>query len=369
MNKNRTYRIILSGGGTGGHIYPAIAVADKTMKLFPGSEVLFVGAKGKMEMEKVPQAGYRIEGLPVAGLHRRITLRNLVFPFRLFSSISKAKSILNNFKPDAVAGFGGYASGPILWVASGKKIPSVIQEQNSFAGMTNKLLSRRVNRVCVAWEGMEKYFPAEKIILTGNPVREDIFDLDDKKALALDHFGFTQHKKTILVLGGSLGARSVNRTIFNSLSKFLENDIQLIWQAGKIYISEYREKLRDHDMTHIRLFDFIKEMDMAYAASDLVIARAGALSVSELCAAGKACILVPSPNVAEDHQTRNAENLAGNSAAVMISDRDAPELLADTALKLIRDEGKLKELSVRIRKYSRHNAAEEIVRTITGLLN
>jgi UDP-N-acetylglucosamine--N-acetylmuramyl-(pentapeptide) pyrophosphoryl-undecaprenol N-acetylglucosamine transferase len=363
MDTNRTYRIILSGGGTGGHIFPAIAVADRAMKLYPGSEVLFVGALGKM------QSGYRIEGLPVAGLQRKLTLKNLTFPFKLMASLSRARKIIKNFKPDAVAGFGGYASGPVLWVASGKKIPSVIQEQNSFAGITNKLLARRVNRICVAYGGMEKYFPAEKIILTGNPVRDDIFNLGNRKEEAFRHFNLKENKKTILVIGGSLGARTINRSIYNALNRFIDNDIQVIWQAGKLYFDEYTEKIKGMDLANIRLRDFIREMDLAYSIADLVISRAGAISVSELSAAGKAVILVPSPNVAEDHQTKNANHLVSKSAAILVSDREAPEVLGEKAIELINDENKLKELSANISKLALRNSAEEIVNTLTGLLN
>jgi UDP-N-acetylglucosamine--N-acetylmuramyl-(pentapeptide) pyrophosphoryl-undecaprenol N-acetylglucosamine transferase len=369
MNDKKTYRLIFSGGGTGGHIYPAIAVADKAMELHPGSEILFVGALGKMEMEKVPQAGYKIIGLPVAGLYRKLTLRNLSFPFRLVSSLSKAARIIREFNPDAVAGFGGYASGPLLWLASGKKIPSVIQEQNSYAGLTNKLLSKRVNRICVAYDGMEKYFPSEKILFTGNPVRDDIFGLEKKKDEAIRHFGLQGSRKTIFVTGGSLGARTLNRSIFNGINRIIESDIQLLWQVGRIYMEEYREKLKGIDPANIRTFDFIREMDLAYAAADLVVARAGALTVSELSAAGKPAILVPSPNVAEDHQTSNALSLAGKNAAVLISDKDAPSGLIDACLSLVSDDKKLEELSINIKSLGRRNAAGDIINTITGLLN
>ncbi len=369
MNENRKYRIILSGGGTGGHIFPALAVADTTMQLYPGSEVLFVGARGKMEMEKVPQSGYRIKGLSVAGLYRSLSIRNLLFPFRLFISVSQAKAIIKEFEPDAVAGFGGFASGPVLWVASGRKIPSVIQEQNSFAGITNKLLSKRVNRICVAYEGMEKYFPAEKIEFTGNPVRNDIFELKDKKENACKHFGFNPAVKTILVTGGSLGARTINRSIFNGLTKFREAGIQMIWQVGKIYMEEYKEKLKNSDLSNIKVVDFIREMDLAYAAADIVIARSGASTVSELSAAGKASILVPSPNVAEDHQTKNALSLVKKSAAILVTDEEAPDKLADKTLELLHNEKKLIELSGNIKQHARRDAAEHIVKIITGLLN
>ena len=370
MDHKRTYRIILSGGGTGGHIYPAIAVADKAMEMFPGSEVLFVGANGKMEMEKVPQAGYRIRGLPVTGLHRKFTARNLVFPFRLAASLTGAKKIINDFNPDAVAGFGGYASAPLLWVASGRKIPSIIQEQNSYAGLANKLLSRRVSRICVAYEGMEKYFPGEKILITGNPVRNDIFeDPVPKKIKAFRHFGLEAGRKVILAIGGSLGAGTINRSLFGSLHLFMRHGVQLLWQVGKLYMPEYTDKLKNMDIPGIHPLEFIREMDLAYAAADLVIARAGALTISELCAAGKPSVLVPSPNVAEDHQTKNARHLAGKGAAVMVRDQEAPEKLADLALELVQQESRLKELSVNIRGLSRRNAAEEIVKTLTGLLN
>ncbi len=369
MSGNRTYRIILSGGGTGGHIFPAISVADKAMKLYPGSEILFVGAKGKMEMEKVPQAGYRIEGLPVAGLQRKFTLKNLSFPFRLLTSLSKAKSIIRDFKPDLVAGFGGFASGPLLWIATGKNIPSVIQEQNSFAGITNKILSKRVRRICVAYDGMERYFPADKISVTGNPVREDLFDLDNKKNDGYRHFRFSQNKKTILVIGGSLGARTINESILSGIEKFISEDIQLIWQVGKLYMAEYQNKLKGYNLTQIRLMDFIREMDLAYAVADLVIARAGAITVTELSVAGKPAILVPSPNVAEDHQTKNARSLTEKSAAILIPDREAGSTLAKRALELIHDESKRKDLSENISRLAHKDAAGEILNIMTGLLN
>jgi UDP-N-acetylglucosamine--N-acetylmuramyl-(pentapeptide) pyrophosphoryl-undecaprenol N-acetylglucosamine transferase len=369
VNDKKTYRIILSGGGTGGHIYPAIAVADKAKELYPGTEILFVGANGKMEMEKVPQAGYSIVGLPVAGLHRKITLRNLEFPFRLAASISKAGKIISDFKPDAVAGFGGYASGPVLWVASGKKIPSVIQEQNSYAGITNKLLSKRVNRICVAYEGMEKYFPSNKVLFTGNPVRDNLFGLEKMRKNAIEHFGFKNDQKILLVLGGSLGARTLNQSIFPALGKFRERGIQLIWQVGSIYMTEYMQKLKGHDLSGIRAMDFIREMDMAYAAADLVVCRAGAITVSELCAAAKPAVLVPSPNVAEDHQSKNAHALAARKAAVIVSDLDAPAKLPDTCIDLIGNQAELKILSNNISVLARRNAAVDILKTITGLLN
>ncbi len=369
MNVNKTYRIILSGGGTGGHIYPAIAVADKARELYPGTEILFVGADGKMEMEKVPQAGYSIVGLPVAGFHRKFTYRNLEFPFRLATSLTKAGKIIKDFRPDAVAGFGGYASGPVLWVASGRKIPSVIQEQNSYAGITNKLLARRVNRICVAYDGMAKFFPPEKILFTGNPVRDKLFSLENLRPAANEHFGFSGNLKTLLVIGGSLGARTLNKSIFNAIGKFKDNGIQLIWQVGRIYMDEYSEKLKGHDLSGIRVMDFIREMDMAYAAADLVVARAGALTVSELCAAGKPAVLVPSPNVAEDHQTKNAGALAARKAAIVVTDVDASRRLPDVCINLINNRNELNNLSGNIKLLSRRNAAADIINSITGLLN
>ena len=365
---HRPYRVIISGGGTGGHIYPAVAIANQLKAVSPESEILFVGAKGRMEMTRVPEAGYKIVGLWISGLQRRLTLDNLSFPFKVFSSVRAAHKIIHNFKPDAVVGVGGYASGPLLYAATARKIPSLIQEQNSYAGITNKRLAKRVNKVCVAYPNMEKFFPAEKLVLTGNPVRSDIMDVQQKRQEALLHFGLVGTKKTILVIGGSLGARTINHSIAAGLEQILQAGYQLIWQTGKAYIPEAKaleEKLNAQD---VRAFDFIRRMDLAYAAADVVISRAGALSISELCLAGKPAVLVPSPNVAEDHQTKNAMALVEQHAALLVRDAEAAEKLVATALLLAQDEEQQKRLQVNIRKMARPNAAADIVNELIQLI-
>ncbi|MBL7916779.1 MAG: undecaprenyldiphospho-muramoylpentapeptide beta-N-acetylglucosaminyltransferase, partial [Bacteroidia bacterium] len=311
-------KIILSGGGTGGHIFPAVAIANELKRIIPNAEILFVGAIGRMEMEKVPKAGYKIIGLPIAGLQRRLTLSNLMFPILLIRSFFKARKILKDFNPDVVIGTGGYASGPILNAAAGKGIPTLIQEQNSFAGITNKLLAKKVNKICVAYEGMEKFFPKEKIIFSGNPVRQDIVNVDAKRKEAQDFFKLSSSKKTVLIIGGSLGARTINLAINEGLKKFAENNLQLIWQTGISFAPTAIESCNKFTDKGIFAFDFIQKMDLAYAAADIVISRAGASSVSELCNTNKACILVPSPNVAEDHQTKNAMALVNKNAAILV---------------------------------------------------
>ena len=364
----KNYRLIISGGGTGGHIFPAIAIANQFKHVFPNAEILFVGANGRMEMTRVPEAGYKIVGLNIAGLQRKLTLKNLSFPFKVLSSISAAKKIIKDFKPDAVVGVGGYASAPVLFAATSQKIPALIQEQNSHAGITNKLLAKRVQKICVAYDGMEKYFLAEKITLTGNPVRKDIIGSTNKRAEAVQFFNLDPVKKTILVIGGSLGARTLNESTMQSLNSLVEAGYQLIWQTGKTYFPtaiEHTSHLKDKG---IRVFEFIKNMDLAYAASDLVISRAGALSISELCLVGKPSILVPSPNVAEDHQTKNAMALVQKSAAVLVKDVDANQVLYKEALALLQNEPKLQELSQNIEKLGKPDAATEIVNELLKLL-
>jgi UDP-N-acetylglucosamine--N-acetylmuramyl-(pentapeptide) pyrophosphoryl-undecaprenol N-acetylglucosamine transferase len=321
-----------------------------------------------MEMEKVPVAGYSIIGLPVAGFHRKFTWRNFLFPFKLLASLVKARKIIKDFKPDLVLGFGGYASGPLLWSATSANIPILIQEQNSFAGITNKILSKKAGVICVAYDGMEKYFPANKIIHTGNPVRKDIIGVAEKKEIALRHFGLSGHKKTILAIGGSLGARTINLCLINGLEKIRENNIQLIWQAGRIYYDDYRLKLSPEQLEMTRMYPFIQEMDLAYAAADLVISRSGALSVSELCTAGKAALLIPSPNVAENHQVKNAENLLRHQAAEVVNDQEAPARLVNRSIELLRDYNRLLELEKNIKTLAQNNAAENIVNAALRLL-
>lgn len=366
--KKRTYRIIISGGGTGGHIYPALAIAHGLKEKFPGVEILFVGALGKMEMEKVPEAGFPIKGIWISGIQRKISLKIIFFPFKLFYSILQSCTIIKKFKPDIAVGVGGFASGPLLWTASWKKIPSLIQEQNSYAGITNKWLARHVNTICVAYNGMDKYFPAEKLVKTGNPVRKDILDLARQVPAAFDFFRFDPSRKVILVMGGSLGAKTINISVYNRIDRIISEDIQLIWQIGKYYYDDYERKLVDLDLKNIRAFMFLKEINLAYAISDVVISRAGALSVSELCVAGKPVVFVPSPNVAEDHQTKNAKALVDQNAALMITDREAPNKLVDTAINLLQDRQKAETLSTNIRKLALPDATDKIIKEIKKLL-
>ena len=316
-------KYIISGGGTGGHIFPAISIANAIKRQDPFAEILFVGAIGRMEMERVPQAGYPIEGLPVRGFDRKNLLKNVSVIIDLLKSTRKAKKIIASFKPDIAIGVGGYASAPTLKAASNVGVPTLLQEQNSYAGVTNKLLAARASKICVAYEGMEKFFPAEKIILTGNPVRQDLFAVASKAREAYDFFGFDPAKKTILIVGGSLGARTINRSIKEGLQSLAGSDVQCIWQTGKLYVTEAREAAASFRNSNMIVTDFVTRMDYAYSIADLIISRAGASSISELCLLAKPVILVPSPNVAEDHQTKNALALANRDAAVMIRDADA----------------------------------------------
>jgi UDP-N-acetylglucosamine--N-acetylmuramyl-(pentapeptide) pyrophosphoryl-undecaprenol N-acetylglucosamine transferase len=362
------HKFIISGGGTGGHIFPAISIANELKNRCPDAEMLFVGAEGRMEMEKVPAAGYKIEGLPVSGLDRKNLLKNIKVLGNYFKSQRLAKRIVKNFNPDVVIGVGGYASAPTLKAAGQLNVPTVLQEQNSYAGVTNKLLAKKAKKICVAYEGMERFFPKEKIVLTGNPVRQNLLATKPKAKEAFDFFGLDAGKKTILVVGGSLGARTVNQSIIAGLNKLNESDVQLIWQTGKFYIEEAREPVKNLNNPDIVVTDFIARMDYAYSVADLVISRAGASSISELCLLGKACILVPSPNVAEDHQTQNALALVKKDAAIMITDAEAKSKLAGTALETIYDDEKLKNLSVNIKKMAQENSAERIVDEILGLI-
>jgi len=352
--------IIISGGGTGGHIFPAIAVADALRNLVPGANILFVGASGKMEMQKVPSAGYKIIGIPVRGLQRRITIANLAFPFRLLASMVMAWNIIRSFKPDVVAGFGGYASGPLLRMAISAGIPAVIQEQNSYPGITNKLLAKKVQKICVAYEGMERYFPAEKIVLCGNPVRTDIRNANTKKQEATEYFGLKPNTRTLLVTGGSLGARTINESIHKHIDLLIENEIQLIWQCGRAYYPFIVEQAHTYKEKGVCIREFINRMDLAYAMADLVVSRGGAIAIAELCATAKPAIIIPSPNVAEDHQTHNAMALVKKDAVLMIADATAKESLGSKVLELLNDERKLLKLSENISKSAFDNAAESI---------
>jgi len=319
-------------------------------------------------MTRVPDAGYKIIGLWISGLQRSLKLSNLLFPLKLIVSYWKAGNIVRNFKPDVVVGTGGYASGPVMLASTRMRIPTVIQEQNSFAGLTNKQVAGKVNKVCVAYEGMEKYFPKDKIVLTGNPVRKDILNTTDKRARALSHFGFEGSKKTLLIVGGSLGARTINESVLQGIEKLLDAQVQVIWQTGKGYYEGYKKQLHNYNLKLIRVQDFLKEMDLAYAAADVVVSRSGALAVSELCIAKKPTILVPSPNVAEDHQTKNAMALVDKDAAVMVKDKDARQVLVDEMLKLLFDENRSQKLRENIATLARPQATEDIVNEIEKLI-
>lgn len=358
------HKFIISGGGTGGHIYPAVAIANELKTRFPDAEFLFVGAEDRMEMEKVPQAGYKIKGLWISGLQRSLSLQNLAFPLKLVSSLRKSLQILKEFKPDVAIGTGGYASAPLLRMAALRNIPCLIQEQNSHAGITNKWLSGKVQKICVAYEGMEQFFPSQKIKLTGNPVRQDLLDISSKKEEAIAFFNLKKDKKTVLVLGGSLGARRINQLIAQSLPFFEKNNLQVIWQCGKYYEETYKNKATESVQVHA----FLNRMDLAYAASDFIISRAGALSVSELCLVGKPVIFIPSPNVAEDHQTKNAKAILEKNAAILIKENDLDSTFESKFLELITSEEKQKSLSVNIKKLAKPNATKDIVEEIEKLL-
>ncbi|MCX7954157.1 MAG: undecaprenyldiphospho-muramoylpentapeptide beta-N-acetylglucosaminyltransferase [Bacteroidales bacterium] len=363
MNNVNNIRVIISGGGTGGHLYPALAIANAIKKLLPQTEILFVGALNKIEMEKVPAAGYNIIGLPVKGFQRKITLKNINVLWNLYISLKKSKAIIEEFKPNVVIGTGGFASAPILRVATKKRIPTIIQEQNSFPGITNKILAPRVNLICVAYENMDKYFPANKIKLTGNPIRQDI--LQNQNILRQEgysYFGFNSQNKTVLSLGGSLGALTINESIYNNIEKFTNNNIQLIWQTGKNFYFKALDLIKSKNIQNVKVFDFIERMDYAYAVADVVISRAGAITISELASVAKPAILVPSPNVAEDHQTKNAMVLVANDAATLVPDSVARQILVDETIKLLNDEFRLKVYKNNISRLSFKNAAEIIAK-------
>jgi UDP-N-acetylglucosamine--N-acetylmuramyl-(pentapeptide) pyrophosphoryl-undecaprenol N-acetylglucosamine transferase len=368
MNLQRPERIIISGGGTGGHIFPAISIANALRKINPDIEILFVGADGRMEMEKIPAAGYTIVGLPVAGLQRRFTLKNITVLVKLFRSLGKAKKVIREFKPDVVVGVGGYASGPVLRQAGRMGIPTLIQEQNSYAGVTNKLLAKRASSICVAYDGMEKYFPAEKIIKTGNPVRQNFDNLKSLENEALSFFNLKNEFPVVLVLGGSLGAGSINNSLSENINKLRDSDCQWLWQTGKHYFENVKALVSLSFSDNISVHGFINRMDYAYAAADIIVSRAGAGTISELCLVGKPVILVPSPNVAEDHQTRNARALSEREAAILITDSQAVNTLVDEAIRLISDKTKRDLLSENIVKMADRDAdvriAEEVLKLI-----
>ncbi|MFQ5445798.1 MAG: undecaprenyldiphospho-muramoylpentapeptide beta-N-acetylglucosaminyltransferase [Saprospiraceae bacterium] len=362
-------KVIISGGGTGGHVFPAIAIADAIKKIAPDADILFVGALGKLEMEKVPKAGYPIEGLPVTGFQRKLTWRNLLFPFRLLISWWKARRIVARFRPDVAVGVGGYASGPTLSVAAGMGIPAVLQEQNSFPGVTNKLLAKRAKKICVAYDGMERFFEKEKIVLTGNPVRSSFFkSMREKRGEAFMHFGLDENRKTIFVFGGSLGAHTLNEAMAAGRSLLEEHKgVQLLWQVGRFYAATY-EGCDTANLPNVKTKVFIDRMDLAYAAADLIIGRAGALTISELCLVGKPAILVPSPNVAEDHQTKNALALVEKDAALMVKDANAKEELLWTAMEVLKNEELSRKLGGNIKKLAKPNADREIAKAVLELI-
>ena len=365
--KMRSTKVIISGGGTGGHIFPAIAIANALRRMEPGCEILFVGAVGRMEMEKVPAAGYKIVGLNISGIQRGSILKNLGLPYKLISSMLKASKLITDFRPDVVVGVGGYASGPMLFAASRKNVPYLIQEQNSYAGITNKRLGARASKVCVAFDGMEEFFPAEKILKTGNPVRKDVVDIYNKHFHGAELLKLDPQKKTILVTGGSLGAGTLNKSIEKHLQDFIDQDVQVIWQTGKYYYNGIIERIGIDFHPNIRVLEFLNQMDLAYAAADVIISRAGAGTIAELCLIKKPVILVPSPNVAEDHQTKNAMALVKKNAALLINDRSAVDTLVKAALDLLKNEIKCEELAENIGKMALPEADDLIAAEVMKL--
>jgi len=358
-------KFILSGGGTGGHIYPAIAIANELKERFPDSEILFVGASDKMEMQKVPQAGYKIIGLWIAGIQRKLTLDNAMFPLKLMSSILKSRKIIKEFKPDVVIGTGGFASGPLLRAAGGMGVPTVIQEQNSFPGKTNKWLAQNAKKICVAYDNLERFFPAEKIVFTGNPVRSDILDVEGNREEAIKRFELDPEKKTLLVLGGSLGSRRINQLIAKELTWLLAQGVQVIWQCGKFYFEEYQHF---GDKENVTVLSFIDRMDLVYAAADVVISRSGASSVSELCLVGKPVLFIPSPNVAEDHQTKNAQAIVDKEGALLLKEAQLDTQFQPVFSDLITNQEKQQKLGTNIKTLAKANATKDIVEEITKLL-
>ncbi|MDF7810551.1 undecaprenyldiphospho-muramoylpentapeptide beta-N-acetylglucosaminyltransferase [Hymenobacter sp. YC55] len=363
---SNSLRVIISGGGTGGHIFPAVAIANELRRRQPDAEILFVGANGRMEMTRVPEAGYEIVGLDIAGLQRRLTPQNLIFPIRVMRAVRKAGKLIEQFRPDVVVGVGGYASAPVLLAATSRGIPSLIQEQNSYAGLVNKLLSRRVNKICVAYDGMQKFFPQEKLVLTGNPVRTEI--ASGNRVEARQFFGLAPDQPVLLVIGGSLGARTLNQATAAALPRLKAAGVQLLWQTGKLYYPEASQQAAAFAADNLKALEFVQRMDLAYAAADVVVSRAGALSVSELCLTGKPSILVPSPNVAEDHQTKNAMALVRKDAALLVSDAEAPAKLYDTALALLQNSTQQQQLAAQVRQLARPAATTTIVDELLKLV-
>jgi len=360
----QSVNILLSGGGTGGHIYPAVAIANELKLRNPQSKFLFVGALGRMEMEKIPQLGYDIKGLNITGLQRSLSWKNLTFPFKLVQSLIKANKIIKNFKPNVVIGTGGFASGPTLYMANKRNIPSLIQEQNSYPGITNKLLAKQVKKICVAYDGLERFFPKDKLIKTGNPVRQDLLDISLKRDEALRHYHLDKNKKTIVVLGGSLGARAINQAMEQNIETILKGNVQIIWQSGKLYYDDYKQY---SEMNDLQVHEFINRMDLLYAAADIIVSRAGAGSISELCLVGKPVIFIPSPNVAEDHQTKNAESVSDKQAAILLKESDI-EQFSELIENLIDDEAKQLSLGKNIKKLALPNATNQIADEVEKIL-
>ena len=362
-------RVIISGGGTGGHIFPAVSIANAVKAMRPDAKILFVGALGRMEMQRVPAAGYEIKGLPICGFDRKNLLKNVKVLYKIWKSQRMARKIIKDFRPQVAVGVGGYASGPTLNKAAAMGIPCLIQEQNSYAGVTNKLLAKKAEKICVAYEGMERFFPAEKIILTGNPVRQALLETTITREDAIRSFGLDPAKKTILLVGGSLGARTINESMLRHLNLIKESGLQFIWQTGKYYSVEIAERLKGQELPNLKVTDFITDMGSAYRAADLVISRAGASSISEFCLIGKPVILVPSPNVAEDHQTKNALALSTRDAAIYIKDAEAPDILLQTAIDTVNDDAKLKSLSENVLKLALPDSANIIAKEVINLAN
>ncbi|MBJ2173682.1 undecaprenyldiphospho-muramoylpentapeptide beta-N-acetylglucosaminyltransferase [Aureibaculum sp. A20] len=361
----QSVNILISGGGTGGHIYPAIAIANELKKRNVNAKFLFVGAKDRMEMEKVPQAGYEIKGLWITGLQRKLTLKNMAFPFKLISSLWNARKIIRKFKPDVVIGTGGFASGPTLKMAQSKGVPTLVQEQNSYPGITNKLLGKKVNTICVAYDGLERFFPKDKIVKTGNPVRQDLIEVSDNRVEAQDYFKISKDKKTLLILGGSLGARAINQLIEKNIEWLVKQEVQVLWQSGKLYYQEYKKY---RNLEGVEVLEFINRMDYAYAAADVIISRAGASSISELCIVGKPVIFIPSPNVSEDHQTKNALAVVEKNAAILLKQSELDGFVS-VFEGLLHDDYKQQELSENIKKLALPKATEHIANEVEKLIN
>lgn len=357
-------KIIISGGGTGGHIFPAVSIANALKRIDPAIEILFVGAEGRMEMEKVPAAGYEIVGLDIQGFQRKELWKNILLPVKILKSLWKARSVIKSFRPDVAVGVGGYASGPLLYAAGLMNVPYLIQEQNSYAGITNKKLGSNAEKICVAFEGMDKFFPANKVMVTGNPVRKESVAISGKREEGLSSFGLSPNKKTVLVTGGSLGAGTLNNSMLAGLEKLISADVQVIWQTGKHYYKAVMEKIRSNPHPNIHVTEFLNRMDFAYAAADVIISRAGAGTIAELCVIGKPVLLVPSPNVAEDHQTKNAAALVKSNAAILVADMEAEQKLVDSALELLNNEQKIQELGANISKLALPDADEVIAREV-----